>query len=194
MKQWKNIREYADWITHESPTWGMIPWLGNNVVNGSDKFMSVIWHRKGQFQTELYIVAPNYILASHSHPFIDDMVIRLGGQIIGASLGQWGSRLQDKSYDAVKGMSVNGKDDSLLDPNRLQRFYTKPGNTHGAIFGPGGGCFLTCQHWKDELKPCDFKHKEELGEKKNQEDLTWKDVAYNEDYELKHLNEIGERL
>ena len=55
MKQWKNIREYADWITHESPTWGMIPWLGNNVVNGSDKFMSVIWHRKGQFQTELII-------------------------------------------------------------------------------------------------------------------------------------------
>ena len=59
----------------------MIPFLGKDIVVQGNGVMSVLWHRKGQFQTELYIAAPNTIIPSHCHPGIDDMAIVLGGQV-----------------------------------------------------------------------------------------------------------------
>ena len=203
-----NVREYADWIITKLPKFGMIPFIGNNIVSGHDGLLAVQWHKKGQFMTQLYIAKPNMILPKHKHPNVDDINIILGGQIHGAHKGKWTLRALDKSkINELTGESIDDSNwfklatiqpsvldvwkemsDQLPNPYRLSQYETKAGDSHGVQFGPGGGCMITCQHWLDG-KPTCIMDDNDVEVIQPQENLTWKDVAYKETEDWQWIKE-----
>ena len=209
-----NIREYTNWVIQELPKFGMIPFLGNNIVTGHSGLLAVNWHLQGQFLTQLYIARPNMKLPEHKHSNVDDINVVLGGQIHPSHKGIWGhdefflerinkktgeSNVEDEWFKLVSPYGGYTQEwwsrnsDTEPNPFRLSQGETKANTPHGVQFGPGGGCFLTCQHWKKGKPTCimDNYDKEVI---RPQDELTWKDVAPDEHKEWPFINEKGNRI
>ena len=214
MQEYKNTREYADWITKKAPCLGMIPFLGNKITNTNtvSGLTNVLWHRKSQFQTQLFIAEPNVIIPKHKHPDVDEVMIWLGGQAghyhegerlttkflrdnVDTKTGE--SKLEDKWFKLhSKGdpqwWVINS--DQMPSMDRLTFGETKANVYHGTIFGPGGGCYLLCQHWLNGVKPTSIEDNTDVKEPQTQESLTWKDAAYNEEENSPFYDEDGEQI
>ena len=115
-----------------------------NPITRIEDTTSIVWFRDGQFQVELFIVPPNYIIPEHTHPNVDSYEVYLGGQIKFSHTGKWVNDYElEPSEQANPGTALN----------RGRVIRVKPTDRHGGQFGPSGGVFMSVQHWLNGVKP-----------------------------------------
>jgi hypothetical protein len=135
------LETFCDKFLKNSSLIGRVPLF--NAVHKVEDVMSVTWYREKQFQVQLFVVPPNYIIPEHTHPNVDSFELYVGGEIQ---------------------FTINGKyttsEEAMTTPNpdstsycRGVRMRVKPETTHGAIIGPSGGVFMSIQHWLNGVEP-----------------------------------------
>lgn len=73
---WESIVEFANWYIGSSKPI-LIPFSAEVVV--TDDASAITLFRKGNFQVELYLIKPGYIIPMHSHPDVDVITMGIGG-------------------------------------------------------------------------------------------------------------------
>lgn len=136
-----NLERFLDWFLTDGPRIGMVPFTG--AVGRVDGVTKVTWFKHGQFQVQLFIVSPNYIIPEHTHPNVDSFEIYLGGQINFSHCGRYAT---NKWADAVA-------DKYGCSPERGMIIRVRPDDLHGGTFGPEGGVFMSVQHWLNGVEP-----------------------------------------
>ena len=99
-------------------------------IYGVDGFHSYTLHRQKEFQIQLFICPPKFLIPEHVHPNIDSYEVYLDGDVAFSVDGYW------------------------LDPDRdccYQR--VNHDTTHGAAFGDAGGKFMSVQIWLNDVEP-----------------------------------------
>ena len=137
------LEEYCYWFLKNTNPVGFIPfekpvWQVENVT-------SVLMHRQGQFQTQMFIVPPHTIIPEHTHPNVDSFEIYGGGEI---HFSHSGKLLEADGECAVDPDSPMG-----LSRLRGSIVRVKPNDVHGGYMGENGGIFFSVQHWLNDIKP-----------------------------------------
>lgn len=135
------LSAFLDWFIAKSPKFGLVPL--HNAVHQIEDVMSVTWFRHKQFQVQLFIVPPNYIIPEHTHPNVDSFELYIGGQAKFSLHGHWELSDQDVAIPSPEGFSIA----------RTMSIRVKPNFLHGGSFGPSGGVFMSVQHWLNGVKP-----------------------------------------
>tara|TARA_Y100000996_G_scaffold262639_1_gene206643 strand:- start:254 stop:841 length:588 start_codon:yes stop_codon:yes gene_type:complete len=138
---------------------------------------AVVWYRSDQFQVEMFIVPPNYIIPEHTHPNVESYEMYLGGDICFSHSGYWVAE-----SDLIRFPSSNDKKGALV--------RVRTNDSHGGVFGPNGGVFMSIQHWLNGVKPHsvaldydgvvmgdDHLRDVKYGKATAKVNLTWKDAA-----------------
>lgn len=134
MKGYKNLQEYFVSVM-EMPFMGLnSPPLGITI---SGRTVSVILHRVGQFQTELFIVPPDIEqVEMHTHPNVDSFEMELTGHFDLKVKGERFHATNDNNYELKDRITVNIPHDHV----------------HGGDI-KNGASFLSFQHWLNGVKP-----------------------------------------
>jgi hypothetical protein len=136
------LEQFLNWaMSGGIPTIGFIPF--QNAVRNIEDVWSVTWFREPPFQIQMFLVPPNYVIPEHTHPNVDSFEVYLGGQIRFSHGGEW-----VVSEDAFTNPGQLG-----LPQMRGATIRVKPGEKHGGVFGPGGGVFMSVQHWLNGVDP-----------------------------------------
>lgn len=104
-----------------------------------DGVASAVIYKKGKFQVQIFICAPNVYITPHSHPTVESYEVHLDGGI--------DFRIEGKSVipKKVLNRSDNGQSIWCGQAVRLNK-----GVVHDAFVGSDGGTFLSIQEWPDE--------------------------------------------
>ena len=78
MSQWNTLEEFVDW--YKSNNYPLRPPF-EDPVYVNDNSHSYVLYREGEYQAELYLVAPNSYVPPHSHPNMENIIIVLGGEM-----------------------------------------------------------------------------------------------------------------
>lgn len=135
------LEKFCEWALNNIPTIGAIPLHG--AVHKIEDVISVTWYRSGQFQIQMFIVPPNYVIPEHTHPNVDSIEVYLGGQIRFSHLGKF--VVPEEMYDTPGDYGLSQARGGLV--------RVKPDEIHGGIFGPSGGVFMSVQHWLNGVEP-----------------------------------------
>ena len=137
------LEEYCYWFLTSSNPVGWIPF--ENPVWKVEDVTSVLMHRQGQFQTQMFIVPPHTIIPEHTHPNVDSFEIYGGGEINFSHSGKLVSFSHECAVDP----------DSPMGLAKLHRQFirVKPNDIHGGFFGANGGVFFSVQRWLNDIKP-----------------------------------------
>jgi hypothetical protein len=135
------LEQFLVWFEKQRLSIGLVPLLG--AVHKIEDVYSVKWYQEGQFQIQLFIVPPNYIIPEHTHPNVDSYEVYVGGQIRFSKHGK---------YTARESMFTQ-PDDNGCSQLRRSVLRVRPHDKHGGVFGPGGGVFMSVQHWLNGVKP-----------------------------------------
>jgi hypothetical protein len=102
-------------------------------VSHTDKASGIVLYRKGIFQVELFIGAPNSIAPSHIHPNIDSYELHICGDMV----------------FTIGGVLYNPPKPGLpVAPTRINH-----NCWHEGVSGPIGGAFLSIQKWLNGVQP-----------------------------------------
>lgn len=148
-----------------------------NAVTCKSGAWSVRMFLHEEFQVQMWVIPPNFIIPEHTHPNVDSYEVYVGGQIMFSHSGKWVVTESD--------LKSAGEDD--LSPLRGEMIRVRPNDSHGGCFGPSGGVFLSIQHWLNGVRPTcvsndydgiglDKNHKADFGNITYKK-LTWKDAA-----------------
>jgi hypothetical protein len=142
---------------------------------------AVVWYRSDQFQVEMFIAPPNYIIPEHTHPNVESYEMYLGGDICFSHSKYWVAE-----SDLIKFPNSNDKKGALIK--------VRTNDSHGGVFGANGGVFMSIQHWLNGVKPHsvaldydgvvmgdDHLRDVKNGQATAKAHLTWKDAASLED-------------
>jgi hypothetical protein len=135
------LEYFLDWFKASSPKFGLIPLL--DAVHKIEDVVSVTWLRHEQFQVQLFIVPPNYVIPEHTHPNVDSFEFYLGGQSKFSLFGEW----------IIDENEIKLPSDFGLSRVREHSIRVFPNSPHGGVFGPSGGVFMSVQHWLNGVKP-----------------------------------------
>ena len=149
---------------------------------------SITWYRQGQYQVQIFVMPPNYIVPEHTHPNVDSYEIMMGGRMLLSKHGRW---VEDRDFEKL---SIN---DAPFSRRRGSAIRVRPNDVHGGITGSTGGLFMSVQKWLNGVKPhcvaMDYNgptmgdhHLESVkvgdaSSKGGQDKLTFKDAASKED-------------
>ncbi len=126
---------YADWYIAQ-PSFG-IPRSPHYGTQRLPDRTSIILHRNGEFQVQLWIGDPNSVVPEHVHPNIDALHMYICGDIEFTACGKPELTIQQQAQTRPDGCGIaNG-----------YSFRSRPGESHGAVFGPRGGAFIAIQRW-----------------------------------------------
>lgn len=160
VRGYKTLDEYLLFIMSISVSdFLLVPHNGVNDF-GTD-MSSIVLHRAGEYQTELFIAprewnttrhqrnyhfsdgGPMTKVEQHRHPNVDSFEVPLCGKIDFFKNG-----IPVATPDIVNGISPRGQ-------SKLYGSFTRiyPGDWHGAAFGAGGGAFMSVQHWVNGVLP-----------------------------------------
>ncbi len=134
-----SLEQFACDFLDKAPVIGCVPLHG--AVSYIEGVTSVLMYRQDQFQVQMFIVPPNYIIPAHTHPNVDSIEVYVGGDINFTLNGE--ARNSDRLQVDEFGCSVARGGVVRVQPN----------DRHGGIFGPSGGVFLSIQHWLNGVKP-----------------------------------------
>jgi hypothetical protein len=123
---WQTVEEFADW--YKANGYPISPPL-NEKVYVTDISYSYVLFREGQFQVELYLVAPNTFSPEHSHPGVENIVVVWGGDI-----GHTAASITTPPFGA-------------------QAPTIKDGSSHELHAGNNGCAVLSIEKWSDSIKP-----------------------------------------
>jgi hypothetical protein len=134
------LENFLRWFLKNCPPIGVVPLMKPHYdISG---IMGVTWYRKKQFQVQMFIVPPNFIVPEHCHPNVDSFEIDVGGQIRFSHNGVYVTPIN--TLEATKrGTSKN----------RGSVLRVKPNDLHGGMAGPEGGIFMSVQHWLNGVEP-----------------------------------------
>lgn len=135
------LEYFLNWFKDSSPKFGLIPLL--DAVHKIEDVMSVTWLRHEQFQVQLFIVPPNYVIPEHTHPNVDSFEFYLGGQSKFSLFGEW----------IIDENEIKLPSDFGLSRVREHSIRVLPNSPHGGVFGPSGGVFMSVQHWLNGVEP-----------------------------------------
>jgi hypothetical protein len=96
----------------------------------SGNLSGIVIYRSGQYQVQLFIIAPDAVIKPHCHPNVDSYEVTVCGEVA---------------------FEVNGfrhEDRALWDHVRVL-----PTDEHTAYVGKGGGAFISVQKWLNGIKP-----------------------------------------
>jgi len=137
-----DLDKFCKWFLLNMPVVGAVPF--ENAVTKIEDVTSVLMYRKDNFQVQMFIVPPHYIIPEHTHPNVDSIEVYMGGNIRFSHCGSF----------------VNPEPDIQKDNTNLgcskargKTIRVKPNDLHGGIFGEGGGVFLSVQKWLNDVKP-----------------------------------------
>ena len=125
-----DLEEYLKWVVHNISF--CPPKVIKNNLSFSDGVIGFVLHRDGQFQTQLFIVQPNFVVPNHIHPNVDSFEVALHG----ATLSHSGVTVLSPAHD-VPGGSI----------------YVNHNDWHGGFASEDGGCFLSVQKWLNNVPP-----------------------------------------
>lgn len=135
------LEAFAQQFLGRSPVIAHVPLDG--AVSYIEGVTSVLLFRSGQFQVQMFIVPPNYVIPAHTHPNVDSFEVYVGGDIDFSHGGQ--QVLPETVRRAVDPLGC-----SLA---RGKTIRVRPEDRHGGVFGPSGGVFLSIQHWLNGVRP-----------------------------------------
>jgi hypothetical protein len=134
---WSTVHEFRDW------------WLKagrplrppfDQPIFVTDMVYSLCLYREGQFQVELYIMKPNGLSPSHSHPGVDSTFVFLGGNLEFGDETESFKDLSDQQKSRNDGAHILlGRTVDALD-----------GALHSVRAHQEGGAFLSFEYWKDK--------------------------------------------
>lgn len=176
--EFDDLEAFAVFFLNKVPALGMIPLF--NAVHRIEDVYSVTWYKSGQYQVQLFVVPPNYVIPEHTHPNVDSIELYLGGQIKFSHKGKWTVKNENLEVPGPLGTSLERGNMIRVHPNDL----------HGGIFGESGGVFMSIQKWLNGVEPhcvaADYvgvtmgEHHTasvKFGEATTKKELTWKDAA-----------------
>lgn len=133
-------RFVMDFLSACSPI-GFVPLLG--AVHKVEDVWSVTWLRRGQFQVQLFVMPPNYIVPEHTHPNVDSYECYVGGQ----------ARFSHGGRFITPEMAFTEPDDHGFSTIRGMLVRVRPNDLHGGFFGDSGAVFFSIQHWLNGVEP-----------------------------------------
>lgn len=129
-----------DFLDARSPI-GFVPFM--NAVHKVEDVWSVTWLRHGQFQVQLFIIPPNYVIPEHTHPNVDSYECNIGGQSRFSHGGKFITPEEAFTQPGERGLSkIRG---ALI--------RVRPNDVHGGVFGESGAVFFSIQHWLNGVAP-----------------------------------------
>ena len=106
-----------------------------------EKVTSVVIYRNKPFQVELITCLPNTVIPEHKHPDVDSyecflygMKFTHSGEVILSD---------EQALEEQNGYPVNA----------YHTIRVKPNDLHGGTASKNGGCFLSIQHWLNNVEP-----------------------------------------
>lgn len=73
---WDTLEDFVDWFVNSKyPI--IIPW--NAEVRRTDDATTICLFRKGQYQVEIYLIYPGYMIQPHEHPGVEVITMNMGG-------------------------------------------------------------------------------------------------------------------
>jgi quercetin dioxygenase-like cupin family protein len=132
---------FLKWSLKNLNMLGMVPYA--KATWSIEGVTSVLMYRKDQYQIQMFIVPENTIIPEHTHPNVDSYEVYVGGNIKFSHSGKYVLAKE------VEGENPNTK--TALGRGSVIR--VKPNDKHGGVFGPGGGVFLSVQHWLNKVEP-----------------------------------------
>ena len=137
----KELSRFRRWFLKEGPRFGNIPW--HNAVKDIHGITAIQWYRDPPFQVQVFIMHGFCIIPEHTHPNVDSVELNLGGRFTLSLGGRWvEDKLLTKSAEMGGFNAYHGK--QIPVPSDM---------IHGAVIGPGGGAFMSIQHWKNGVQP-----------------------------------------
>lgn len=101
------------------------------------KTLGVVLDRRGQFQTELFIVPGGIdLIEFHTHPNVDSFELPVAG-----------------NFDFISGGKHNPYENVVSALKEKASLRVRETDVHGAIWNPEGGAFLSFQHWLNGVPP-----------------------------------------
>lgn len=139
---WNNIDDFAQW--YRAAGFPILP-PADTKVYVTDMSYSTIVFRKGPFQVEMYLMAPDQKALPHSHNHESKFVF-LAGDIIGTD---------HNSCEYKLGSYSPPKDHDGPDPDCgiVSRTTTGVNQTHGIRTLSRGGVFFNIEMWPDPIIP-----------------------------------------
>lgn len=134
------LAAYLRWFLTNGPSCPMVP--ANGLVffgNGP----GIVLHRDGQFQTQLFFGLPNTKIPKHRHPNVDSIEVHIGPCDL---------------FFYVEGIPAIPHEFLHHERNGVSRWWgrgvrVRPNQSHHLEVGPGGGAFLSSQHWLNGRRP-----------------------------------------
>lgn len=123
------------------PVLGAVPLQG--AVSMIENVTSILLYRRGQFQVQMFAVPEGTVIPEHTHPNVDSIEVYVGGSIRFSHSGKYVYREDELFAQGPMGLSSR----------RGLTIRVRPNDLHGGTFGPGGGVFLSVQHWLNGVRP-----------------------------------------
>ena len=139
----EKLKEFlVDYITNTSAISDAVLLDKNNFNNLNiydvEGFNSHIQFRNNQYQVQIFSTRSNFIIPEHKHPNVDSFEVYLSGDIDFSLEGSWLSNWDIKDHTFIDNLFIVQVEHNAI---------------HGAIFGEGGGRFMSVQHWINEVNP-----------------------------------------
>lgn len=97
--------------------------------------------RHNEFQVQMFVVEPNVVINSHTHPNVDSYEVFLKGMTF---------TLNEEEVVNFKDVEPDDKGLSNVINSTIR---VLPDNLHGGTASPDGGCFLSVQRWLNGVEP-----------------------------------------
>lgn len=154
IKKYQRNIEYSEVENYEDPTEAFLYWFLRNgspigqvpvfdAVSKVEEITSLLWFRKDNYQVQMFIVPPNYIIPEHKHPNVDSYEIYIGGQIMFSHNGNYvfPSRFLETPINdgtsKARGLFIR----------------VRPNDLHGATINEHGAVFMSTQRWLNGVEP-----------------------------------------
>ena len=136
------LEKFCSSFLKKMPVIGAVPFHG--AVSRIQDVTAILLYRRDQFQVQMFAVPGGTIIPEHMHPNVDSIEVYVGGDIRFSHSGKY-------VYPVDQLVPRNGP--LGLAFKRGTTIRVRPHDLHGAVFGEGGGVFLSVQHWLNGVKP-----------------------------------------
>lgn len=131
----RNLAAFARWFMSQPPTaWCAPPCATYEFDAQGSKVSSVVLHREGRYQAELFMGTQAGIFPEHAHPNVHSIEVMIAGRIEFTVRGRpaFPAEVFAKNLP-TQGMMIG----------------VGAGIPHGAVVREGGGAFLSLQQWRE---------------------------------------------
>jgi hypothetical protein len=108
---WQSLEDFVEWFV-ESKYPIIIPW--NAEVRRTDDATTICLFRKGQYQVEIYLIYPGYMIQPHQHPGVEVITMNMGGGKRGTKNVLGGSSIAGTLSTKLNTGEIHGGESSTI--------------------------------------------------------------------------------